>query len=310
MNKANFTRNGGNTGMTHKWKQSLALLLCLLLAGTVLPASALADAEMKRTVIGADLSEDQVESIYGTFGIRRGDVTELRLTNAEERSALEGYVDPAVIGTRSLSSVYLELLPSGSGMNVTTENISWCTPEMYISALATAGITDARIIVAAPFPVSGTAALAGIYKAYEDMTGQKLDDIAKLVSTQELTITGELADEIGNMDSTSIVNELKMMLDETVNMTDDEIRQTIREIAKRYNVSLTDTQVEQLLGLCRSLEKLNPEQLKERVEDVQDTLRKVSEAKTQVVGFVQTVKRVIDSIKDFFARIADLLNRS
>ncbi len=158
--------------------------------------------------------------------------------------------------------------------------------------------------------MSGTAALAGIYKAYEDMTGQKLDDIAKLVSTQELTITGELADEIGNMDSTSIVNELKMMLDETVNMTDDEIRQTIREIAKRYNVSLTDTQVEQLLGLCRSLEKLNPEQLKERVEDVQDTLRKVSEAKTQVVGFVQTVKRVIDSIKDFFARIADLLNRS
>ena len=310
MNKANFTRNGGNTGMTHKWKQSLALLLCLLLAGTVLPVTALADAEMKRTVIGADLSEDQVESIYGTFGIRRGDVTELRLTNAEERSALEGYVDPAVIGTRSLSSVYLELLPSGSGMNVTTENISWCTPEMYISALATAGITDARIIVAAPFPVSGTAALAGIYKAYEDMTGQKLDDIAKLVSTQELTITGELADEIGNMDSTSIVNELKMMLDETVNMTDDEIRQTIREIAKRYNVSLTDTQVEQLLGLCRSLEKLNPEQLKERVEDVQDTLRKVSEAKTQVVGFVQTVKRVINSIKGFFARIADLLNRS
>ena len=195
-------------------------------------------------------------------------------------------------------------------MNVTTENISWCTPEMYISALATAGITDARIIVAAPFPVSGTAALAGIYKAYEDMTGQKLDDLAKLISTQELTITGELADEIGNMDSTSIVNELKMMLDETVNMTDDEIRQTIREIAKRYNVKLTDTQVEQLLQLCRSLEKLNPDQLKERVEDVQETLRRVSDAKTQVVGFVQTIKKVIDSVKSFFDRIAGILNRS
>ena len=112
------------------------------------------------------------------------------------------------------------------------------------------------------------------------------------------------------MDSTSIVNELKMMLDETVNMTDDEIRQTIREIAKRYNVKLTDTQVEQLLQLCRSLEKLNPDQLKERVEDVQETLRRVSDAKTQVVGFVQTIKKVIDSVKSFFERIAGILNRS
>ena len=296
--------------MTQRRKQIIAILLCLMILCSALTVTVSADAEMKRCVIGADLSEDQVEGIYGVFGIRRGDVTELRLTNAEERSALEGYVDPAVIGTRSLSSVYLELLPAGSGMNVTTENISWCTPEMYISALATAGITDARIIVAAPFPVSGTAALAGIYKAYEDMTGQKLDDLAKLISTQELTITGELADEIGNMDSTSIVNELKMMLDETVNMTDDEIRQTIREIAKRYNVKLTDTQVEQLLQLCRSLEKLNPDQLKERVEDVQETLRRVSDAKTQVVGFVQTIKKVIDSVKSFFDRIAGILNRS
>ena len=54
------------------------------------------------------------------------------------------------------------------------------------------------------------------------MTGKKLDSIAKLVSTQELTITGELAQEIGNMDSTSIVQDLKMMLDETQNMTDEQ----------------------------------------------------------------------------------------
>ena len=155
--------------MTQRRKQIIAILLCLMILCSALTVTVSADAEMKRCVIGSDLSEDQVEGIYGVFGVRRGDVTELRLTNAEERTALEGYVDPAVIGTRSLSSVYLELLPAGSGMNVTTENISWCTPEMYISALATAGITDARIIVAAPFPVSGTAALAGIYKAYEDM---------------------------------------------------------------------------------------------------------------------------------------------
>lgn len=289
-------------------KKIFSLLLALLLvAGMAVPAYA--DVNQSRAVIGADLSDEQVEAVYGMFGIRRGEAIELKMTNAEERTYLEGYVDNSLIGTRSISCVYVELLPAGSGMSVTTSNINWCTGEMYISALATAGITDANIIVAAPFEVSGTAALSGVYKAYEDMTGKKLDDLAKLVSTQELTITGELAAEIGAMDSTAIVNELKMMLDVTQTMSDDEIRAEIREIASRYNVNLTNTQVEQLLTLCRSLEGLDAESLKARVQDVQNTLQKVSEAKTKVVGFVQGVKKVVESVSGFFDKIKDIMAR-
>ena len=287
-------------------KKIFSLLLALLLvAGMAVPAYA--DVNQSRTVIGADLSDEQVASVYGMFGIRRGDAIELKMTNAEERTYLEGYVDDSLIGTRSISCVYVELLPAGSVMSVTTSNINWCTGEMYISALATAGITDASIIVAAPFEVSGTAALSGVYKAYEDMTGKKLDDLAKLVSTQELTVTGELAAEIGAMDSTSIVNELKLMLDVTQTMSDDEIRSEIREIASRYNVNLTNTQVEQLLTLCRSLEGLDAESLKARVQDVQNTLQKVSDAKTKVVGFVQGVKKVVESVSGFFDKIKDII---
>ena len=282
------------------------LMLALLLS---LPLSAAAETTQSRAVIGADLDQGQIQAVYNMFGVQRGSVIELPITNAEERASLAGYVDESLIGTRSISCVYVELLPEGSGMSVTTSNITWCTGEMYISALATAGITDARIIVAAPFEVSGTAALTGIYKAYEDMTGMKLDDMAKLVSTQELTITGDLAKEIGSMDSTSIVNDLKLMLDQTEKMTDEEIRDAIVQIAGRYNVSLTETQIRQLIDLCRSLEGLNPDQLKQRVEEIQGTLQKVSEAKTKVVGFVQTVKKVVDSVSGFFNRIRDLLDR-
>lgn len=285
-------------------------MISLVLAFTIvlsLGCAAFADNTQSRAVIGADLTPEHVSQVYATFGIQQGSVTQLTMTNAEERQYLEGYVDSAIIGTRSISCVYVELLGEGAGMNVTTSNITWCTPEMYISALATAGITDARIIVAAPFEVSGTAALTGIYKAYEDMTGQKLDDIAKLVSTQELTITGSLAQEIGSMDSTSIVGDLKMMLDETKNMTDDEIRSQIVEIAGRYNVTLTNTQINQLISLCRSLEGLDGDQLKSRVEEVQNTLNKVSNAKTQVVGFVQSVKKVVTSVASFFDKIKDII---
>lgn len=287
-------------------KKLITILLIIVMAvGMIVPAYA--ENIQSRAVIGADLTDDQIAAVYNAFGIKRGDAIELRVTNGEERQWLQGYVDESLIGTRSISCVYVELLPEGSGMDVTTSNITWCTGEMYISALATAGITDARIIVTSPFEVSGTAALTGVYKAYEDMTGKKLDDLAKLVSTQELTITGELANEIGGMDSTSIVNDLKLMLDETQKMTDDEIRAEIIDIAGRYNVSLTNTQIQQLIDLCRSLEGLDADSLKARVEEVQGTLQKVSDAKTKVVGFVETVKKVVTSVSSFFDRIKDII---
>ena len=218
-------------------------------------------------------------------------------------------MDESVIGTRSISCVYVELLPAGSGLSVMTNNITWWTEDMYISALTTAGITDARIMVSAPFEVSGTSALSGVYKAYEDMTGVTLDDLAKQVSTEELTVTGDLAQEIGSLDSTSIVSELKLILNETKNMSDEEIRTIITEIAGRYHVSLTETQINQLISLCRSLEGLNPDQLRQRVEQLQETLQKVSEAKSKVVSFAQEIKKFAESVSGLVDKLRELLNR-
>ena len=288
-------------------KKIVCIVLCLV---TLLTLSAPAFAvNQSRAVIGADLNPMQADMVYAAFGLKRGDVIELTVTNAEERRYLEGFVDSRVIGTRSISSVYVELLPPGSGMSVTTSNISWCTGDMYISALGTAGITDARIVVAAPFEVSGTAALAGVYKAYEDMTGVRLDDLAKLVSTQELTVTGDLAQQIGSMDSTSIVGDLKLMLNETKNMSDEEIIGVIDGLAGQYNVSLTDTQKRQLVSLCRSLEQLNPDQLKSRVEQVQGTIQKMSEAKTKIVSFAESVKEFMDTFSAFMDKVKEFMDR-
>lgn len=277
------------------------LLVCALLAGAV-PALAV-DAGEARAVIGANLTEEQIAAVYENFGIKRGDVTELRVTNADERKYLEGYVDESIIGTNSISCVYIEVLKEGEGLEVTTSNINWCTSQMYVSALATAGITDAKIIVAAPFEVSGTAALTGVYLAYEDITGEELDETAKLVSTQELTLTAELAEQIGSYDSVEIVNELKLLLAETKNMTDEELRAEIVSIASDLGVTLTDTQINQLISLCRSLEKLDPDQLKEKVESVQETIAKLGQAKEKVAGFIEGVKNVWNSVVNFFKNL-------
>lgn len=285
-----------------KMKKLISALLAVCLLVGAVPALAV-DAGEARAVIGANLTDEQIADVYKNFGISRGDVTELRVTNADERKYLFGYVDESVIGTNSISCVYIEVLDEGEGLDVTTSNINWCTSQMYVSALATAGITDAKIIVAAPFEVSGTAALTGVYMAYEDITGEELDETAKLVSTQELTLTAELADKIGSYDSVEIVNELKLLLGETRNMTDEQLRAEIVSIASDLGVTLTDTQINQLISLCRSLEKLNPDELKAKVESVQNTIAKLGQAKETVSNFLTGVKNVWNSIVDFFKNI-------
>ena len=291
-------------------KKILSILISLILLMSV-GVFAFADnpsSANTRTVIGADLSAEQVASVYNSFGIARYSVPELTMTNAREREELGGFVDSAIIGTKSISCVYVSLTGDGSGLDITTsENITWCTPQMYVSALATAGITDAKIIVTAPFPVSGTAALSGVFWAYEDITGHKLDDTAKLVATQELTVSGDLVNELGNMDATSIIDDLKLMLAETSTMTDAEIKAEIIEIAKQYNVSLTDQQINKLIELCRSLEGLDDDSLLKRVQDVQSTLKKVENAKTKINGFTQTVEKVVTSVKGFFEKVGSII---
>lgn len=279
----------------------LALCLCLI-AGLGVSALAI-NAGDARAVIGSNLTEDQISSVYSAFGLTRGSVTELSVTNDEERQYLDGLVDSSLIGTRSISCVYIEILSEGSGLQISTSNISWCTQEMYVNALVTAGIDDAKVIVAAPFAVSGTAALTGIYKAYEDITGTEISEEAKLASTQELVITAELADEIGSYDAVTIVNELKLILDETVNMTDAELRDEIVSIADDYNVVLSDSEISRLVSLCRSLEGLSDSELKAKVESIQKALVSMSNAKDKVTGIVTSIKNFFESVGNFFSNL-------
>ena len=284
-------------------KKVVSVILAAVLLTSVCAAFAIEKGE-SRAVIGADISAEQKAAVYSSFGVEQGAVSELIVTNAEERSYLDGLVDPSIIGTRSISCVYIEILGEGDGLEVSTSNISWCTKDMYINALVTAGMDDAKVIVTSPISgISGTAALTGIYKAYEDITGQQLDEVAKLAGTQELVITAELADEIGSYDAVLIVNELKLILDQTVNMTDDEVRAEIEYVADQYDITVSEGQKDQLVKLCRSLEKLNPEQLKEKVESVQNTLKKLASAKETAANVSESVKKFFDAVSNFFAKL-------
>lgn len=175
---------------------------------------------------------------------------------------------------------------------------------MYLNALVTAGISDAKLIVTSPVAgISGTAALTGVYKAYEDITGKPLDEVAKLAGTQELVVTADLADQIGSYDAVTIVNELKKVLGETVNMTDDEVKAEIKRIAAENNIAISDGQVDQLVTLCRSLEKLDPEELKARVESFQDTVKKLAGAQAKLAEIGESMQKFFESVGKFLSNL-------
>ena len=114
-------------------KKITALILALmLLCSSVCHADNISDS---RTVIGADLDSNEIASVYKSFGIERGDVKELTVTNADERKYLEGQVDESLIGTRSISCIYIEAQGSGEGLDVSVDNITWCTADMYMNCL-------------------------------------------------------------------------------------------------------------------------------------------------------------------------------
>ncbi len=279
--------------MKRLFAAALALAACL----SIPLHAALAEGESEeRVTMGADLTETQRKAVYADFGIEEGSVTELSVTNAEERVYLEDLVPDGKIGSVALSCIYIKTLPEGSGLTIELHNINYCTESMYKSALTTAGLADAAVIVSAPFPVSGTGALTGAYKAYEDITGVSLSDIAKSVGAEELVVTGELAEYIGSDDATELINELKGMLDLTVDMTDAQVRDEIENLADMYNISLTDAQVDQVLKLVRSLEGLDADEL-------QDKLVGIAKAAETVNKAGETVGEVVDSVKGFFSSV-------
>ena len=145
--------------------------------------------------LGADLSDDQKNTVLSLMGIDPANLANYNVTyvtNAQEHQYLDSYVDSSKIGSKSWSSVVIVKRKKGNGLNISTNNITYCTVGMYKNALTTAGITDADIIVAGPKPISGTAALVGIFEAYEAMTGEAVQDNVVDAALNELVVTGEL----------------------------------------------------------------------------------------------------------------------
>lgn len=159
--------------------------------------------------LGNELSQQQRQQMLNLFNVEEGTTKILVVTNQEERKYLEGIATEKQLGSRAISSAYVESLQKGAGISAETYNITWVTKEMIMNALVTAGVSDAKVIAASPFEVSGTAALTGILKAFEEVTGDVISDEQKKIANEEMITTGELGEDIGKESASTLVREVK-----------------------------------------------------------------------------------------------------
>lgn len=279
-------------------KKTVSLLLAAIITLGICSSAFALDVGESRVVLGANLTDAQKAEAYSYFGIEPSQTVELTVTNGDERMYFEGKLPDERLGRVALSCIYFVVKPEGSGLNIRTHNINYCTAEMYSNALTSAGITDADIIVWAPYELSGTAALTGIYKAYEDMTGRLLDSYAKELGIEELIATGELAEYVGSEDALAIIRDLKKILDETKDMSDADVMQRIRDIAADYDVTLNDEQAGQIFRLCRQFEGLS-------AEEIQKRLVNMTKAAQKWQNFGDVLSNAFESVADFFRQVGE-----
>ena len=279
----------------------------ILLSGAVLLGSInLSFADGANVVtLGANLSSAQRETMLKYFGVSENEVVVVEVNNQQERKYLQGVATEAQLGKKTFSCAYVEPTKRGSGINVKTANITWATSSMIASILSTVGIEDANVVAAAPFPVSGTGMLTGIMIAFEDATGKPLDETKKEIASEELIITGDLADQIGGDaaqdKATGIINDIKT--DIIKNNTSDtvQIAETINNITNNYNVTLTPEQEKQIQGL---MEKISDQDYD--YNSIKNALNSVKDNVNDSLIEAGVIKPTFfESIKDWFSGIGE-----
>ena len=260
--------------------------------------------------LGADLSSDEQAKVLALFGVDEKDLDSYKVvyvTNQEEHQYLDSYISSSQIGNQAWSSVLITEGKKGSGINVTTKNVIYCTTGMYANALATAGVEDVNVVVAGPFNVSGTAALVGALKAYSEMTGETVDEDVVDAAVDEMVTTGSLEDgtDADNEKVEGMVAYLKEQIANSDNK-DKDLDQIINDAANKFEITLNEDQFNQLKSLLEKLGGLHLDlgSLKSQAQAAYDTLKdmgfdisKIHIDTEEARGLLQ---QIIETIKGWF----------
>ena len=263
------------------------LLIASMLVGTVI--TAFAD-EVKIVTLGADLSDDQRTLILNYFNVNEEEVEIVIVNNEDEHHYLDGIATQQQIGKHTYSCTYIEPTHEG-GIHIKTVNLNWVTCEMIRNALVTSGITNCNVICAAPKEVSGTGALTGIFKAYETVTEEKLDEEKMELASQELVETMSLSEDIGQEEATTLMSVLKEEIIVQGLSSTEEISESLENYIAENKIELTEEQKDSLIQLMLDISKqdYSVEDVKNAYQDIKETVQTIKDTTEKTMNFLEKV---------------------
>lgn len=294
------------------------ILCTALIAGILTGAAALSakadavpsdvgneDTKYERYIsFGADLKPAEKNSVLNIFGLTEkslADYKTIEVTNKDEHDYLDAYLDSSVIGTRALSSVMIVKTEEESGITVSTNNINYCTSGMYCNALVTAGMSDAKVTVAAPFNISGTSALVGAMKAYSVMTGQDISETTMDTATDELVTTAEVAESIGDNEKVvQLVAAAKQKIFEEELSSESDIKDAVESSAEALKIDIKQEDIDKLTAMLKKVSEvdIDVDAIKEQASEIYNKLKDAG------IDFSQVdTKGLAEKVGDFFANI-------
>lgn len=286
------------------------LILGLLFMGTTI-----AQTQQRIISYGTDLTPQEKQTVSREFplptNIKLSEVKALTVTNEEEWRLLKGLIPDEEIGTKAISSVYIEKRVPGTGLEIETKSLSLVTPHMIANALATAGVKDAKVVATAPILVSGTAALTGIYKSFEELTGTTLTENAKRIAAEELIKTSTLGEEIGKERAATLLERTKERVIRENTTDRAEIIKVVERSAREQDLTLSQTQKQDVAELLLKIKQLNIDldNLRKQLKNFRETPNENLPPEKQesfISKLIAFFRSLVDQLFSFVGRILSI----
>ena len=237
----------------------IALLVAACTAVTTLlsPAAALAEYDTPYLSVGAELTDEEEAQILKILEVSPEQVNEdtaIYVTGEEERRYLEGVPGADIGDAEGLSSCKVVRQKRGRGIHVKTYNITLFTPEMYANALATCGVYDANVTIAALNPVFGSEAFVGAMAAWSKMNGQALDSELIGTAAEEMIVSAQIADVAQDAEKAVLfIAAVKSIVLERRMDREDDIREAIEDVASQLDMEISPSHRARLIRVLKKI---------------------------------------------------------
>ena len=251
-------------------KRILAIcLVTMFLAVAVIPTGFATNSDQVVITYGeTTYMSQQYKSVVdnyfaGKTGFDINTVESKVITAGDVNKISSGYSGKSYNSNQIFSSALLDLNQNGEITVEVDNSITTITPQMYMSALKTAGIQGGHVYVTSPVSATGESALAGIMGCYEEATNVEIPENVK--EAEIINNSNVSADDLSKL-----VDDVKQEVNEK-NITDHAtIVNIINDYSTTYNINISDNDIENLANTIEQVQSVQDDAnaYKEQISDI------------------------------------------